>query len=74
MRPKKAKAERKGEVLRIRVTVDQKEAIARAAARAGLDLSSWLRILALRAAGLLESEKQPTARPTNRKRSDLALR
>jgi uncharacterized protein (DUF1778 family) len=57
MRPRKPKTERKQETLRIRVTADQKKALTDAARRAGLDLSTWLRVLALRAAGLLESEK-----------------
>jgi uncharacterized protein (DUF1778 family) len=58
MRPRKPNAERKQETLRIRVTADQKKALTNAARRAGLDLSSWLRVLALRAAGVLESEKE----------------
>jgi uncharacterized protein (DUF1778 family) len=58
MRPQKPKAERKQETLRIRVTADQKRALTSAARRAGLDLSTWVRVLALRAAGLLESEKE----------------
>ncbi len=56
MRPRKPRSELKEETLRIRVTAVQKEALTRAAANAGLDLSAWLRILALRAAGLLESK------------------
>jgi uncharacterized protein (DUF1778 family) len=62
VRPKKPETERKEETLRIRVTVDHKRAIVRTAEAAGLDVSTWLRILALRAAGLLESEKQATAK------------
>ena len=58
MRPRKPKAERKQETLRIRVTANQKKTLTNAASRAGLDLSSWLRVLALRAAGLLGSEKE----------------
>ena len=50
----KTKAQRKEEMLRIRVTSEQKKAFMEAAARAGLDLSAWLRVVALRAAGLLE--------------------
>ena len=50
----KPKAQRKEEMLRIRVTSEQKKAFMEAAARAGLDLSAWLRVVALRAAGLLE--------------------
>ena len=62
MRPKKPKTERKEETLRIRVTADQKRAVVRAATAAGLDVSTWLRILALRAVGLLESEKEAIAK------------
>lgn len=58
MRPRKPKDQRKQETLRIRVTADQKKALTNAASRAGLDVSSWLRVLALRAAGFLESEKE----------------
>ena len=54
-RPKSAAAtrSRKTEMLRVRVSEDQKAAMEAAAAREGLDLSNWLRQLALRAAGLL---------------------
>lgn len=48
----------KEDVVRMRVTVEQKAAMVAAAAREGLELSQWLRQLALRAAGLL-----PGARP-----------
>lgn len=52
---KATKAERpvKGDVIRMRVTFDQKSAIVAAAERDGLELSAWLRQLALRAAGVL---------------------
>lgn len=43
----------KDDVVRMRVTVDQKRALENAASRAGLELSAWLRQLALRAAGAL---------------------
>jgi uncharacterized protein (DUF1778 family) len=43
----------KDEMLRVRVSAEQKAALEAAAAREGLDLSNWLRQLALRAAGLL---------------------
>jgi hypothetical protein len=62
VRPKKPRSERKEETLRIRVTADQKRAVVETASAAGLDVSTWLRILALRAAGLLESENQATAK------------
>jgi uncharacterized protein (DUF1778 family) len=44
---------RKGDVVRMRVTVEQKLALIDAAEREGLELSAWLRQLALRAAGAL---------------------
>ena len=50
---RKPKALRKGEMLRIRVTEEQKQALADAAARDGLDVSNWIRSLALREAGAL---------------------
>lgn len=43
----------KDDVVRMRVSGDQKAAMVAAAAREGLELSQWLRQLALRAAGLL---------------------
>jgi uncharacterized protein (DUF1778 family) len=49
----------KDDVVRMRVTVEQKNALVEAAAREGLELSAWLRQLALRAAGVLpESSKR----------------
>jgi uncharacterized protein (DUF1778 family) len=45
---------RKDDVVRMRVTVEQKQAMTDAAARAGLELSAWLRQLALRAAGVIQ--------------------
>lgn len=53
--PKKrtAKVVLKDDVVRMRVTVEQKRAIEDAANRAGLEVSSWLRQLALRAAGAI---------------------
>lgn len=45
---------RKEKVVRLRVTDQQKQAMEEAAARNGLDMSAWLRQLALRAAGVLE--------------------
>lgn len=44
---------KKGDVIRMRVTAEQKSAIMAAAERDGLELSAWLRQLALRAAGVL---------------------
>jgi len=51
----KPKASRplKDDVIRFRVTSEEKAGMETAATQAGLDLSSWLRQLALRAAGLL---------------------
>ena len=43
----------KDEVVRMRVTAEQKRALTDAAAREALELSAWLRQLALRAAGAL---------------------
>ena len=53
--PKKRKPKdtRKEDVIRMRVTADQKDAITTAANRDGLEVSQWLRQLALRAAGAL---------------------
>lgn len=42
--------------LHIRITATQKEAMTRAAARKGLDLSSWVRMTLLDAAGALPKE------------------
>ncbi len=47
------KAEKKDDVVRMRVTTEQKDALVEAAVRDGLELSAWLRQLALRAAGVL---------------------
>jgi len=43
----------KDDVVRMRVSGEQKAAMVAAAERQGLELSQWLRQLALRAAGLL---------------------
>jgi uncharacterized protein (DUF1778 family) len=43
----------KDEVVRMRVSTDEKQALESAAARNGLNLSTWLRQLALREAGVL---------------------
>ena len=43
----------KDDVVRMRVSGEQKAALVAAAERDGLELSQWLRQLALRAAGLL---------------------
>lgn len=55
--PKKALARTpKDEMVRMRISAEQKRALVEAAARDGLELSAWLRQLALRAAGLLEAK------------------
>jgi uncharacterized protein (DUF1778 family) len=54
---KRASKDRKDEVVRMRVTADQKQVLADAAEKAGLELSQWLRQLALRAAGALREPK-----------------
>lgn len=50
VRPTKAKREVKEESIRIRVTEEQKRVLTEAAEREGLDVSTWLRFLGLRAA------------------------
>lgn len=47
----------KDDMVRVRVSADQKQALAAAAKRDGLELSAWLRQLALRAAGALPGGK-----------------
>jgi uncharacterized protein (DUF1778 family) len=47
----------KDDVVRMRVSVAQKQALLAAAEREGLELSAWLRRLALRAAGVLPEAK-----------------
>ena len=47
----------KDEVVRMRVSAPQKEALSEAAEREGLDLSVWLRQVALRAAGVIPEAK-----------------
>jgi len=49
-RPKKAKTDRKVVMLRIRVTADQKRLFEATAQNAGLDLSGWMRTIAIREA------------------------
>ena len=44
---------KKDEILRVRITAEQKRALVAAAERDGLELSTWVRQLALRAAGAL---------------------
>jgi len=49
-RPTKVKHERKEAFIRLRVTEEQKRVLTAAAEREGLDVSTWLRSLGLRAA------------------------
>ena len=49
-RPTKEKRERKGAFIRLRVTEEQKRILTAAAELEGLDVSTWLRSLGLRAA------------------------
>jgi uncharacterized protein (DUF1778 family) len=54
-RPKKDRRERKEESIRLRVTEEQKRVLTEAAEREGLDVSTWLRSLGLRAASAVRS-------------------
>lgn len=49
---------RKDAVVRMRIPAEQKQALVEAAERDGLDLSTWLRQLALRAAGVLTGRRE----------------
>ncbi len=51
MKRRKPKADRKEEVIRMRVSPEQKQTLVQAAKSAGLELSAWLRSLGLREAG-----------------------
>ena len=50
MKRRKVKAERKEDSVRIRLTGEQKATLTKAAAKAGLDVSGWMRSIALREA------------------------
>jgi len=50
MKRRKSKAARKDETIRLRVTTEQKDLLARAANAQHLDVSTWLRALGLREA------------------------
>jgi uncharacterized protein (DUF1778 family) len=52
-RAEKAIKARKEEIVRFRVTDEQKKSLVSASEKEGLDVSAWLRQLALRAAGAL---------------------
>jgi uncharacterized protein (DUF1778 family) len=49
-RPKKTKAERKGELMPFRVSADERKAIDAAAERAGMGRSDWIRKVLIDAA------------------------
>lgn len=51
--------ERKDTSLRIMLTQEQKRALTRGAKKAGLDTSTWLRQLGLRAVGFLGEPEEP---------------
>ena len=51
MKRRKPRGERKETSVRIRLTGEQKRALTTAATQAGLDLSGWIRFIALREAG-----------------------
>ncbi len=51
----------KDDVIRVRLTSEQKSAIVAAAERDGLELSAWVRQLALRAAGVLPTPDRKRA-------------
>jgi uncharacterized protein (DUF1778 family) len=50
MKRRKPKVERKEDSVRIRLTAEQKETLTKAATKAGLDVSGWIRSIALREA------------------------
>jgi uncharacterized protein (DUF1778 family) len=56
MKRRKTARARKDAAIRLRLTIEQKEAFEAAARRAGLDLSNWLRSIAIREAGRSRSD------------------
>jgi uncharacterized protein (DUF1778 family) len=50
MKRRKSKAERKDDVIRLRVSKEQKQTMIQAAQAAGLEVSAWLRSLGIREA------------------------
>jgi uncharacterized protein (DUF1778 family) len=50
MKHRKPEAQRKADTVRMRVTAEQRKILAAAAERDGLELSSWIRAIALRTA------------------------
>lgn len=61
MKRRKPKDLRKEELIRLRVTDAQKETLTKAARVAGLDVSPWVRTVALREAGRVLREADPEA-------------
>ena len=61
-RPRIDPSARKAVPLMVMVTADQKARLKRAAETAGLDLSAWIRALALQAAGTESGDHQPKKR------------
>ena len=57
MKRRKPKADRKEQSIRVRVTDEQKQALAAQAALTGLDVSAWLRSLGLREVARAASSK-----------------
>lgn len=57
-RPEKTDEDRKDEVIRVRVTAEQKAALTAAATRAGSDVSTWLRMV-----GIREAQRDAGAKP-----------
>lgn len=57
LRRKAAKTALRDDVVRMRVSDEEKQALTEAAKREGLQLSAWLRQLSLRAAGVLPGAK-----------------
>jgi len=53
---RKPASERREEVIRLRVTKSQKRKLREAAKAAGLDLSAWIRTLALREADRMDRD------------------
>lgn len=54
----RAVKQRKKDVVRFRVTDEQKQVLVQAAEKEGLDVSAWLRQLSLRAAGALPEREE----------------
>lgn len=57
-RPEKPKEDRKDDVIRVRVTAEQKAKLTAAAERAGSDVSTWLRMI-----GIREAQRDAGAKP-----------